>query len=195
MIPRSYRRRSIVLVVAAGTLSPPSVLSAQGRGAGQGPSQWWWSASAAVQGSRLTCDFCDPDRDFGPSLGFGAGAYASPRLRVGVDGSWATSTEEGTRESIYAAGFVAELHPNQGSGLHLVGGLGWAGYRAGDFSYDAVRLRLGAGWDLPLAGPWVVGNRLTWDASAFASLHNDGAPVVRDVGLGTMTFGLYVGRR
>ena len=58
-----------------------------------------------------------------------------------------------------------------------------------------MRLRLGVGWDLPLAGSWVVGNRLTYDASSFASLQNDGTPVQESVGLGTLRFGMYLGRR
>jgi hypothetical protein len=131
----------------------------------------------------------------GPALGFGIGTRAAHNVRVGLDGSYATTTADGARESIYGAGVVAELHPRPASGLHLIGGLGWAGYRAGDFTYDAVRLRLGAGWDLPLAGSWVVGNRLTYDSSAFASLRTNGESVIPSVGLGTVQFGMYVGRR
>ena len=56
----------------------------------------------------------------------------------------------------------------QGAGLHLVAGLGWSGYRAELITYDAVRMSLGAGWDLPLTGSWVVGNRIMLDAASFA---------------------------
>ena len=157
--------------------------------------RWWWSASAAVQGTRLTCDLCTTERDFGPALGLGIGAFATPSVRVGLDGSLSTSTEGDVRETVHGVGVVVELHPNRGSGLHLIGGLGWAGYRAGDFAYDAARLRVGVGWDLPLSGSWVVGNRLTYDASSFASLRNDGDPVIDSVGLGTLHFGIYVGMR
>jgi hypothetical protein len=155
----------------------------------------WWTASAAAHASRLTCDLCEPGRDLGSALGLGIGTYAAPNLRIGMDLGYATGTDDGVRESVLSAGLVAEIHPLERRGLHLIGGLGWAGYRAEDFAYDGVRLRLGLGWDLRLADTWVVGNRLTYDASSFGSLKNEGEPVVRGVGLGTLQFGLYVGRR
>ena len=160
-----------------------------------GGTRWWWTASASLQGSRLTCDLCSTERDFGPALGFGIGTFATPSVRVGLDGTLSTSTEGAVRETVHGAGVVVEVHPRAGSGLHVIGGLGWAGYRAGDFAYDAARLRVGVGWDLPLFSSWVVGNRLTYDASSFASLRNDGTPVVESVGLGTVHFGMYVGKR
>jgi len=143
------RTLAVICVLAGGTFVSRPALSAQEAGAGApevatspSTSDLWWTASAALQGSRLTCDLCETGRDLGPALGFGIGAHASASVRVGLDGSFATTMDDGARESIYGAGVVAELHPRPTSGLHLIGGLGWAGYRAGDFSYDALRLRL-----------------------------------------------------
>ena len=111
---------------------------------------------------------------------------------------------EDFRETVYTAGVVAEIHPRAGSGLHLIGGLGWSGYRAGNvdadpdelgFHYNAPRLRLGIGWDLPLGASWSVGNRVTLDASSLGTLTNEGAPVANAVGLSLVRFGIYLRRR
>lgn len=192
-------RRTLPLLAAIVALltveaAVPHAAGAQVRSADSAP-RWWWTASASAQGTRLVCDLCDTSRDLGPALDFVIGRYATPGTRVGLEAGYATTTNDGTRETVWSSGLVAELHPREGSGLHLIGGLGWAGYRAASFAYDAVRLRLGVGWDLPLAGSWVVGNRLTYDASSWGSLRSDGAPVMESVGLGTIRFGMYVGRR
>ncbi len=193
--PKSPHRR---VALAAGcliaALAGASHVAAQGADA-DAEGRWWWTASASAQGTRLVCDLCDTSRDLGPALDFVLGRYAGSATRVGLEAGYATTTNDGERESVWSAGIAAEIHPRPGSGLHVIGGFGWAGYRAADFTYDAVRLRLGVGWDLPLAGSWVVGNRLTYDASSFASLQNDGTPVQESVGLGTLRFGMYLGRR
>jgi hypothetical protein len=171
-------------IAAAAQSSPPDA------GAGL-----WWEVSAGAGGARLTCDLCDPSRQIGPVLGAAVGAYASPRLRMGVEGR-AWSNEDGdVRESVYEAGLTTQLHPRRGSGLHLVGGFGWSGYRAERFAYDAVRLTLGVGWDLPLIGPWLVGNRLAVDGSSFAALQNDDVTVAPSVGLSVLRFTVFLRNR
>ncbi len=143
----------------------------------------------------LSCTVCDPERELGPSVGVAFGTYADSRLRVGLEGGlWANDDGE-VRESVYRGGIVAQLHPRPDSGLHLVAGLGWSGYRAELITYDAVRLSLGAGWDLPLTEGWVVGNRVMLDAASFGSLQNDVGEVASSVGLSVVTLGLYLRRR
>lgn len=155
----------------------------------------WWEFSAAAGGMRLSCAICDPARELGPAVGGAFGTYAGPRLRVGLEaGGWANDDGD-IREKVYRGGLIAQLHPRPGSGLHLIGGLGWSGYRAELYSYDAARMTLGIGWDLPLTGDWVVGNRVLLDASSFASLKNDVGPVATSVGLSVLTFGVYVRRK
>ena len=96
---------------------------------------------------------------------------------------------------------VVNGQPVEGLNTTLVPGTSYApaqGYAealGATFTYDAVRLRLGVGWDLPLSGSWVVGNRLTYDGSSFGSLHSNGTAVQESVGLGTLRFGMYLGRR
>ena len=186
------------LLVAGTIVLPASVAAQQDRSQLGG---LWWSASAAAAGARLTCDICDPTRDGGPAVEAAFGAYATPAVRVGVDGGGWTFRDGDFREKIYTAGVVAEVHPRGASGLHLIGGLGWSGYRAGDteapadeegFHYNAVRLRLGVGWDLPLTTTWSVGNRVTLDASSLGTLHDDGTPIARSVGLSVVRAAVYL---
>lgn len=188
---------SIVLLLTLGTgiSAPHAALFAQSdTGPGQG-SGLWWGASLEAAGTRLTCDLCDRNRDLGGAVEVTLGAHASPNLRVGVDvGGW-TRADGDVREKVYTAGIVAEVHPRSTSGLHLIGGVGWSGYRADDFSLDAPRLRVGAGWDLPLTGSWVAGNRLVLDSASFASLDSDDTTVSSAVGLSVLRFGIYVRHR
>jgi hypothetical protein len=181
------------------TLAPPSGALAQSP-----PDGVWWSLSAAAASARLACDICDPTRDAGPAVEGAVGTYATPSLRVGVDGGAWTFRDGDFRETVLTAGVVAELHPRPGSGLHLIGGLGWSGYRANDtdpgpdqvgFRYDALRLRLGAGWDLPLTPSWSVGNRVTLDASSLGTLKDEDTPIARSVGLSLARFAVYVRHR
>jgi len=155
----------------------------------------WWEVSAAAGGARLSCAICDPSRELGPAIGFALGAYASPTVRVGLDGGAWSTTDGDERESVYRAGVVAQLHPRPGRGLHVLAGMGWSGYRGEGFTYDGVRLTMGAGWDLPLTGSWVVGNRITLDGSSFSSLKNDGTVVEPAIGLSELRFGVYLRKR
>lgn len=143
----------------------------------------------------LSCTICDPERELGPAVSAAFGTYANRVLRVGLEaGGWAHDDGD-IREKVYRAGVVAQLHPRPGSGLHIVGGLGWSGYRAELYTYDAVRMTLGAGWDLPLTGSWIVGNRVLLDAASFGSLQNEQGAVATSVGLSVLTLGIYVRRR
>jgi hypothetical protein len=192
--------RSLLVI---GTSLLPATVRAQSPAAPAASGGVWWSLSVAAAGARLTCDICDPSRDGGPSVEAAVGTYASPAVRVGVEGGGWTFRDGDFREKVYTAGMVAEVHPRATSGLHLIGGLGWSGYRARDvdaspdegFRYDAVRLRLGVGWDLPLTGSWTVGNRLTLDASSLGTLHDGDAPIARAAGLSVIRFGIYLRRR
>jgi hypothetical protein len=155
----------------------------------------WWELSLGAATSRLSCNLCDPDRESGPSADLAVGAYATPRLRVGVHGGIWHHNDDGDRESVYRAGVLAQFHPRPGSGLHLIGGAGWSGYRAGVFGSNTARLTFGAGWDLPFANGWLVGNNVTVDASAFGALKNEDETVARGVGLSVLRLGVFLRRR
>ena len=146
-------------------------------------------------GTRLTCDLCERGRDLGPSVELAAGTYAGEGFRVGVDGGMWSHLQDDVREAVYRAGITAQVHPRSGSGLYLAGGLGWSGYRSGSFRIDTPRVSVGAGWDLPLASGWVVGNSVLLDAASFGSLKNGSVAVARGVGLSVVRFGVYLRRR
>ncbi len=155
----------------------------------------WYEATLGGSGMRLTCDFCQPARDVGPSATIGLGGYASDRVRVGVElGMWTYGNEE-VREHLQSAGVIAHLVPNPRRGLYLIGGFGWSGYRAGEFKYDAPRVTVGAGWDIPAGGKFVVGNVITLDAAAFATLRTDEINVLENVGLSVVRAAVKVRRR
>ena len=155
----------------------------------------WWGVTVGGAGARLTCDLCETARELGPALDLTVGAYAGPDLRVGVEAGVWSHDDSGIRENVFRAGIVGFAYPRPGSGLHLVGGAGWSGYRAESFGYDAVRLTVGVGWDLRLTDGWVVGNRVTLDAASFGSLRNEGTAVARGVGLSVVRLGVYLDRR
>lgn len=186
--------RCVVLLCLLAAFLAPCRSAAQER-PGEARGGLWWEVSAAAGGARLTCPLCDPARELGPAIDVAVGAYASPGLRVGVDGGGWTGKDGDTRETVYRTGLVAQVHPSAERGLHLLVGLGWSGYRSEEFAYDAVRLSLGAGWDLPLTEGWVAGNRVILDGSSWASLKNEETSVARSVGLSLVRFGVFLRRR
>ena len=111
---------------------------------------------------------------------------------MGVEGGGWSHDDDGEREKVYRAGVVAQLSPLLGRGLYLLGGFGWSGYRAGGFRYDAPRISVGAGWDLPVTGGWIIGSQLVLDASSFGSLKNEEDIVARRVGLSTIRLSIHL---
>lgn len=155
----------------------------------------WYGVTLGGAGTRLTCDLCQPSRDVGPALAVSAGAYGADQLRVGLELSAWTHEQGSVREKLYGLGLVAHLVPDPSRGLYLMGGFGWSGYRAGDLSYDAPRVTVGLGWDVPAFGSWVVGNVVSLDGSAFVPIRNDGETAVRDVGLSSLRFAVQLRKR
>ena len=154
-----------------------------------------WGFTFGAGGTRLTCDICQPSRDLGPSVDVMVGAYASPDLRVGIEAGGWTHDDDGVRETVYRAGVVSHLVPIRGRGLFLAGGFGWTRYTAEGFSYDAPRVSVGAGWDLPFVPGWVIGNQLMLDAASWGSLKNEDTTVARRVGLSTLRVSVHVRKR
>lgn len=149
-------------------------------------SKVWYQVTVGGAGTRLSCDICQTARDLGPTITVSVGANAGARVRVGLELSRWTYEEEAVRERTHGLGVVAHLTPDPQRGLYLLAGFGWEGYRAGDFSYDAPRVTLGAGWDVVTFGRWTIGSAVALDAAAFASLRNGETTVVRSVGLNAL---------
>lgn len=155
----------------------------------------WYGVSVGGAGTRLTCDICQTQRDLGPSISLSFGAHARRQLRIGVEASRWTYGEQSVREQVHTLGLVAHVIPSPRRGLYLLGGIGWSGYRAGDFSYDAARVTVGAGWDLPITSGWVIGNVVSLDAASFAPLKNDDVTVMRNVGLSSVRVAVQLRKR
>jgi hypothetical protein len=79
--------------------------------------------------------------------------------------------------------------------LYVIGGFGWSGYRAEEFRYDAPRLSVGAGWDLPFLPGWFVGNEVVVDAASLGALKHDDTTVARQVGLSTVRLSIHIRQR
>jgi hypothetical protein len=185
------------LALAGGLLLPASGSGQNGSASGNdfpAPHPIWVELSAGGGASRLSCDICESERESGPTVDLALGAYATPRLRVGVQSGFWTHADEGFRETTYRAGVIAYVHPKSGSRLFVLTGLGWSGYRAGEFRTDTARLTLGAGWDLPLASGWRVGNTIALDATAFGSLKRQDLTLARGVGLSVIRVGVFLRR-
>jgi hypothetical protein len=188
-----------VFVATLVTATPFVPLAAQApnppRDADTGASRYWMAISVGGGGTRLTCDICHPSRDLGPSGTLTLGSTASSDLAVGVElGGW-THDENEVRESVYRAGVIAHLKLLEGRGLYAIGGFGWSGYRAEDFRYDAPRISLGVGWDLPFVPGWLIGNQVVLDGSSIGSLKNDETTVARRVGLSTLRVAIQLRNR
>ena len=191
------RRRTLVNHITAGvttavaivsilTALGPVAVSAQASGAPDGEpfgDALWWSVGVGGGSVGLTCDICTRDRDTGVTAQLGLGARARSDVDIGLElGIW-TRDDDGVRASARRIDLRAIHRPFDDSGFHVIGGLGWVGYEAGDLTYDAVALSVGVGWDFPLSGRWRIGNRLLIDAASYGSFVNAGAVAVEVVSL------------
>lgn len=184
---------AVLIPALGGTSTIASVVHAQ---AGPRAASFWFSASAGIASTRLTCDICATQRDVGLALTAAVGTYARPQVRLGIEASrWRFQDPSGVEERWLAFGLVTQVMPDAARGLFLHGGAGWTGYRAGEFSYDAPRLSVGIGWELEANERWFVGSLLSIDAASFGALKNDGATVARDVGLSAIRLSVQLQRR
>lgn len=184
-----------LLAVLSGT--GPRELGAQQRTDAPAPprtSTIWYGGSIGRAGNRVTCDICTTSRDYGLAIAIAAGTYARPQLRVGIEGARWSFDGAGVDESVLSLGVVAHLLPDVRRGLYLLGGIGWSGYRAGDFAYDAPRATVGVGWDRVVAGGVSVGALLALDAASFGAIRTEDATVARDVGLSSIRLALQLRR-
>ena len=184
-----------IIATVLSLFAPQTSLAQAAAGNAPETSSIWYGVSFGGAGTRLTCDICQTQRDLGPSLSLSFGAYARRQLRIGVEASRWTFGEQSVREQVHTLGLVAHVIPSPRRGLYLLGGIGWSGYRAGDFSYDAPRVTVGAGWDLPITSGWMIGNVVSLDAASFAPLKNEDVTVMRNVGLSSARVAVQLRKR
>jgi hypothetical protein len=199
-----FRRVALGLAVAAGL--GPSTAAAQQRQPGTQPvtrpsssagtqSRLWYELTLGGSGARLSCGICATKRDVGAAVTGTVGAYASPKLRVGLELSRWSYRDEGVREHMSGLGVVTHYSPNPSGRLYLLGAAGWTKYRAAEFRYDAPRISLGAGYDIPAFGKFVVGNVIALDLAAFGELRNGDDTIVGQVGMSSVRAAVQVRRR
>jgi hypothetical protein len=194
--PHRYRRRLALLLGAVALAVAPSRAVAQSAAqAAPANAGLWYEVTLGGAGSRLACSICSAHRDLGAVITGALGAYASPKLRVGLELSRWTYRDVGVREMTSGIGLVAHMKPSARSRLYLLGGAGWTSYRASDYTFGAPRASVGIGYDVPLAGAWVAGNVLTMDLAAFGKLRNESVTVVDNVGLSAIRMAVQLRRR
>lgn len=155
----------------------------------------WWSFGLGGGSVRLTCDICAADRDPGITFQASLGARARDDLDVGIEvGAW-TRDDDGVRETARRLDLRAILRPWQNSGFHVIGGLGWVGYEAGNLTYDAAALSAGIGWEFPFAGRWQIGPRVLLDAASWGSFSNSSGVAADDVSLSIARLEVVLTRR
>lgn len=175
--------KTMATIVCAALLACAAPLRAQ-RDGNQGI---WLSAGAGAGWVRVSCDICQTSRDFGPSAFVRAGTVITSELRAALEATAWTHEVEDDRENLGAAMAVLLLQPRHGA-VHVKAGIGYVGYRAGDFSLNTLGMQLGAGYELRLGGVALT-NYANLIGSSFGSLKNENTTVADDVSTSLLQFG------
>lgn len=194
--------RAVALLIVAVMGAVPVALAAQARPTAPASrpvpataSRLWYEVTLGGSGARLSCGICSAHRDVGAALTGAVGAYASPTLRVGLELSRWTYRDAGVREHTSGVGVALHYTPDPRGRIYLLGGAGWTTYRASDYRYDAPRLTVGMGYDVPAFGRVVFGNVVAMDLAAFGRLRNGAIPIAENVGMSAVRVALQVRRR
>lgn len=149
----------------------------------------WLGAGVGVGWGRVSCDVCQTSRDPGPSAFVRIGKALRPTVRVAGEASAWTHEVVDEREYLGAAMAMLYVFPRQGP-LHVKGGIGYVGYRAGDaIAMNAIGLQLGGGYELRLGG-LALNNYLNLTSSSFGNLKNEGTTIAEDVSTTLLQFGV-----
>jgi hypothetical protein len=128
---------------------------------------FWISAKYGLGWSRVDCPACatmpadgDPWRSsYGYATGLAVGGTPRPNLEVGGEFAYFRSfREEGRIAEISSAGAIARWYPRAESPLNVRGGIGIGTLDLSDAAFEparrvsvqALKLRLGAGYDVPI---------------------------------------------
>lgn len=156
------------------------------------PASFWWDLSLGSGFLQVSCDICDGEWNNGGFAQGAVGAYATPRLAVGIEfGGW-THLDGEIRERVLQAAVTARWARDHARGIHFLAGAGWLSYTAEDFNYGAPRVMLGTGWSIPVTDDWSVGNRLVWDVAPFGALNNGDTEVADGVRMGLLRFSVFL---
>lgn len=178
------------------TLGTLAAIALPSQAAAQSNSGPWWEFGLGAGGVRFACDVCAEDRDAGPVARLAFGGVASSQTRIGIEGTGWTHRDDGgdVRENLFTILGLVILQPDQRP-LSLSGGIGWIGWRADDFSYNALGLKVAAGYSFDVGNNLKVENALALTASSFGSLQNDGEVAEDDVSVSFLSFTVSVTAR
>lgn len=173
-----------------------------------GPGGLWFGAGVGGGASKVGCDLCRGDWEFGPLAQLRMGGTANAHLRYGVEANGWTKNDPdlGVRDIMIGVGAVLYWFPNPATARYYVkGGFGPMLYRAqdsdvgdGDTADPAITStsfsgQFGIGYEFGGRGLSVVPffNILS---SLYANLHQDGSQLT-SVRLNLLQLGITVQRR
>jgi hypothetical protein len=153
-------------------------------GAAQEASPRFWGGVGVGTGSaRVSCDICENDREAGTTASAAVGFGLGERVRLGLEGNAWLDREEEVDTLLWSATLSGYLYPRGGEGLWTKAGMGIMRYRADaerdDVEANAFGVLIGAGYDIPMRGPFTVGPFVTLATSSRATLKR-GDTVVRE---------------
>ena len=141
-----------------------------GRGGGPGP-------------AGVSCDIGENDREAGMTASAAMGFGLGERVRLGVEGNAWLDQDDNLDTLLWSATFSGYLYPRGTEGLWTKAGMGIMRYRAetdrDDVEANAFGVLIGAGYDIPMSGPFTVGPFVTLATSSRADLRR-GETVVRN---------------
>lgn len=171
------------LVLAGALAAAVCGLLPEAASAQESSPRFWGGVGVGTGSARVSCDICENDREAGmtasAALGFGLGE----RVRLGVEGNAWLDQDDNLDTLLWSATFSGYLYPRGTEGLWTKAGMGIMRYRAetdrDDVEANAFGVLIGAGYDIPMSGPFTVGPFVTLATSSRADLKR-GETVVRN---------------
>lgn len=181
---------STALAVALLLLAPP--VAAQRAGV-------WVSLGLGTGMHEVACDICRAEDNGGWSARAAVGGTLSRRLKLGAEIHGWTDRTDDIRFTFYSVTPALYWYPSRrGIPYFLMGGAGYAAYRASDdtevISSSGIGATFGAGLELPLAGRFKLTPFATYTGSFLAHLKYDRTDIAR-AQLSLFQLGLGITRR
>lgn len=143
--------------------------------------------------NRIGCDVCRGDLEGGPVGTVALGTTLRRGLLLGAEGGlWTRQAEDEARQHAASVSAVAFLYPRTDRRIFLKAGAGWVRYWIEDFRYNAVGVKIGAGYAQPVAGRVTLIPSLEILGSAFGSLLNEDDLVTDRANVSELRFTLSV---
>ena len=177
-LPRAQVPRALVLL--AFLIATPAVAQRGGSTPGRG---FWLSAGLGTGSQQVACEICRADRNGGWAARFAFGHRIRPGLDLGGEiHGWVDRTDDIQFRSLAILPAVY-WRPGRRAKYHLIGGIGYTTYRAGNddetISSSGLGFTAGAGLDLSVAGRLFLTPFATFTASFLANLKHERTDITR----------------